>query len=158
MWECFTSEAYESVPAGTVVGNDFRWSISNILHCQHEEIIEKYANQLFGTAFHEVKWSSEPLKFQNSILALSSRYSFLLCWAEIVDKYTNCDITERSDRLAALSGIINRIKEVVGFDCFYWIWNMPGEWTSQQLLWSPSMWKGIKPPVYPRPKQRDAPS
>jgi hypothetical protein len=158
MWECFTSEAYESAPAGTVVRNDSRWSISNILHCQYEEIIETYANQLLETALHEVKWSSKPLKFQNCTLGVGSRYNFLLCWAEIVDKYTNCDITKRSDRLAALSGIINRIQEVVGFDCFYGIWDMPGEWMAQQLLWSPSILKGIKPPVYPRPKQRDAPS
>jgi hypothetical protein len=158
MWECFTTEAFESLPTGTVVRNKFRWSISNILHCQHEEVIEEYTSQWSDTAFHEAQFSPEPLIFENGILDQGSRFFFLECWAEVVEKYTSCDITKRSDRLVALAGIIGRIQEVVGFDCFYGIWNMPGEWTAKQLLWRPIISKGAEQPAYARPRRRGAPS
>jgi len=144
MWECFSIEPYESLPAGTLARNDFRWSISNILHCQHEDIIEEHTNQWFDTAIHEAQFSSRPLKFQDGILGLGSKFFFLECWAEIVRMFTQCNMTKPNDRLFALSGIIKRIQEVVGFDCVFGIWMMPEEWTAKQLLWSPMISKSFK--------------
>ncbi|KAI1453761.1 heterokaryon incompatibility protein-domain-containing protein [Annulohypoxylon moriforme] len=56
-------------------------------------------------------------------------------WAGIIEIYSSCELTERTDRLVAISGIASRIQDVLDDE------NIAGLWRSQlhlQLLWSAS--------------------
>jgi hypothetical protein len=154
MWECFTKEAFESNFLGTAMRNEIRWSISNILHLGKGNATEDFARLWFDTAFVEAQMSSKPLKIENGVLAKESQLIFLECWSEIVRKYTRCDMTNRSDRLPGITGIIKEIQNAVGFECLDGIWNME-PWIAKQLLWHVE-WD--QKDWYPRPKACRAPS
>ena len=154
MWECLTKEAFESNPTGTIMRNGIRWSISNILHLGKGYATKDYARLWSDTAFQEAQFSSEPLKIENKVLAEESRLPFLECWGEILSKYTRCEMTNRSDRLPGIIGIIKEIQNAIGFECLDGIWNID-HWVANQLVWHVA-WN--ERDWHPRPKACRAPS
>lgn len=55
-------------------------------------------------------------------------------WAALVELYSSCQLTRASDKLVALSGLVNQLHSVLGDVCIYGLW---AKNICRQLCWSP---------------------
>lgn len=117
-WECRQHKACESYPAG--VPPEFCNRRTNAWR-QGEDWFKPKSQQSFFAGL---------LKLFITDLTLEQAYKF---WATTVERYMDCDLSVDSDKLYAIAGIANKVKETTGERYLAGHWDNPR--LAHSLLW-----------------------
>ncbi|KAI0385026.1 heterokaryon incompatibility protein-domain-containing protein [Hypomontagnella monticulosa] len=120
-WECCQTTAFESFPKPVNWDEDLRQrEFGHDLKC-------------LKNLLSEMSKSTVDLSSREEEIA-KMRHNLYAKWMRVLGSYSSCGLTQRSDKLVAISGISSQIQEVLGKTDNY----LAGLWRSQlprQLLW-----------------------
>ena len=117
--------------------------------------------QMFGPSVEQINWRphiqliegrhdfQSLLTGQSGSFKIESLQDFHRTWAKLVWQYTRCKLTKPNDKLVALSGLAQRIKEETGFRYHAGLWE-------QTILYDLCWFRSRRPE--PRPPEYRAPS
>lgn len=148
-WECFSGQASELDPEGVGVLRDSAGNITSIfkifssdgsLSTQTGPTDETFTDQIsFRFLLESSTTPSNATQLQ----------LFRKHWTYIVWKYSLCDLTKAEDKLIALSGLAQRIRERTGFQYLAGLW-LPN--ILYDLMWyTASYSQGARSPDYRAP-------
>ncbi|EON63210.1 hypothetical protein W97_02437 [Coniosporium apollinis CBS 100218] len=147
-WECFSGQASELDPEGVGVLRDPAGNITSVfkifgsnslLNTRTGPTDETFTDQI---SFRFLLESTTPT---NAIqLQLFRKH-----WTHIVWKYSLCDLTKAEDKLIALSGLAQRVRERTGFQYLAGLW-LPN--VLFDLMWYTATYsEGTRSPEYRAP-------
>ena len=115
---------------------------------------------LFGPSVEKIDWRPNIQLVQGSLdfealltgqggsQKIESLQDFHRIWAKLVRQYTQCKLTKPNDKLVALSGLAQRIKEETGFTYHAGLWEQT---ILYDLCWFRSRSPEPRPPEYRAP-------